>query len=128
MRHFRKRIGLIHELGQLTGSEEFLDYGRDRLGIDEVLRSKIFGLCHGETLFYRTFHPDQANAELVFYQFTDGTNPTVAKVIDIIRYANTVLKFHQSAHHIDDVLLTENAWTLVTGSTQATVQFHPTHG
>ena len=64
---------------------------------------------------------------MVFYQFTDGTNPTVAKVIDIIRYTDTVFEIYQSAHHIDDVLLAENTRTLVAGPTQAPIQFHPAH-
>jgi hypothetical protein len=41
---FRQRVGLIHKLGQLRGTKEFLDHGRYRLGIDQFLRHQSFGL------------------------------------------------------------------------------------
>ncbi len=33
----RQRVGLIHELGQLAGTEELLDHRRNRLGVDQVV-------------------------------------------------------------------------------------------
>ena len=124
MGHFRERIGLVHKLGQLTGSKEFLDHRRDRLGVNQILRGQVFGFRHGKTLFHRPLHADQSDAELVFHQFTDRADPPVTQVIDIVGSTITVFQLHQGAHDVNDVLLAENARPLITGTTQAAVQFH----
>ena len=68
---FRQRVGLVHELRQLAGTEELLDRGRDWLGIDQVMRHQIVGLGLIQTFLNSTLDTGQAGTELVFRQFTD---------------------------------------------------------
>ena len=42
MGDFRKRIILVHKLGQLTGTKKFLDGCSDRLGVNQFLRHQAF--------------------------------------------------------------------------------------
>ena len=85
MRDLRKRIGLIHELRQLAAAEKFPDGGHDRLGVDQVVRhGRGHFLVDRHLLLDRPLHADQADAELVFEQFTDGAHAAVAQVIDIV--------------------------------------------
>ncbi len=39
-----KRVGLVHELRQLAGTEKLLDCGTDGLGVDQVMRHQVVGL------------------------------------------------------------------------------------
>ena len=39
--NFRQRVRLVHKLRQLAGTEKFLDRGRNRLGIDQVMRHQV---------------------------------------------------------------------------------------
>ena len=82
-----KRIRLIHELGKLRGTEEFLHGRDDGLAVDEIVRLKrgVGILGHGELLLDGPLHADKAHAEAVLKQFTDGPHAAVAQVIDVVR-------------------------------------------
>ena len=96
MRDFRQRVGLVHELRQLRRSEEFADRGHHRLGVDQVVRHRRrHFLVHGHFFFDRPFHADQADAELVFQQFADGTHTAIAEVIDVVNRADILAQFQQ---------------------------------
>ncbi len=105
VRDFRQGIGLVHELRQLAGAEEFFDRSRDRLGIDQVMRHQVIGLGLPETFLDGTFHAGQAGAELVFGQFTHGAHAAVAEVVDVIDLAVPVAQIDQDLHHCDDVII-----------------------
>src|SRR3546814_9099009 len=48
VRDFRQRVGLVHELRQLAGTEELFDGSRNRLGVDQIVRPEVFGLGRSE--------------------------------------------------------------------------------
>ncbi len=85
MGHLGQAVDLVHKLGQLRGSEEFLQGGDDGLGIDEVLghgRGQVQGDRH---LFLdRPLHPGQADPEGVLDKLAHRTNPAVAEVVDVV--------------------------------------------
>src|SRR5690606_3756335 len=54
VRDLGQRVGLVHELRQLAGTEELLDGRRDGLGVDQVMRHQVFGLGLAQTLPDRT--------------------------------------------------------------------------
>jgi len=47
-----------------------------------------FGLV--QTLLHGPLNPHQTGAELIFRKFTNGTDTTIAQVIDIVNFAATV--------------------------------------
>src|SRR5690606_15526820 len=77
VRDLGQRVGLIHKLRQLAGTEELLDSRRDGLGVDQIVRHQVFGLGLAQTFLDGTFHTHQTGAELVFGQFAHATNTTV---------------------------------------------------
>src|SRR5690606_36250157 len=52
VRHFRQRVVLVHELGQLAGTEELFDRGGHWLGVDHVLWHQAIAVSHRQTLFH----------------------------------------------------------------------------
>src|SRR3546814_2575847 len=74
VRDFRQRVGLVHELRQLAGTEELFDGSRNRLGVDQIVRHEVFGLGLAQTFFDRTLDTHQACTELVLGQFADATH------------------------------------------------------
>ena len=87
MGSFRKRVGLIHKLGQLTGAEELFYHRRYRLGIDQVMRHQRIDFLQAHALFDSPLHADQADPILIFQQFAHRPDPPVAEVVDIIHHA-----------------------------------------
>jgi hypothetical protein len=79
-----KGVGLVHELRKLGGAEEFLDYGRDRLGIDQVMRHQAVDFLQTHALLDRPLHPHQSDAVLIFEQFADRAHPAVAQMVDVV--------------------------------------------
>ena len=103
VRDFRQRVGLVHELRQLAGTEEFLDRGADRLGIDQVMRHQVIGFGLRQAFLDGTFDAHQSGTELVFRQFANGTHATIAEVIDVVDFTATIAQFDQDLDDFDDV-------------------------
>ena len=121
-----QRIVLIHELGQLAGTEEFLNRCSDRLGIDQVLRHQAFAFGHGQTLFDRALNTDQTDAELVFGHFANRANAAVTQMVDIVNHALAVTDVDQGPEHLDDVFLAQDAGAFNLFATDAAVELHAT--
>ena len=100
VRDLRQRVGLVHELRQLAGTEELLDRRRDRLGVDQVVRHQVVRFGLRQALLDRALDAHQAGPELVLGQFADRAHAPVAEVIDIVDLAAAVPQFDQDA---DDV-------------------------
>jgi len=66
-----QRVGLVHELRELAGAEEFLDRRRNGLGIDQVMRHQVVALGLVQALLDRALDADESGAELVLRQFAD---------------------------------------------------------
>ncbi len=79
-----ERVVLIHELGQLGGSEELLDGGIHRTDVDQGLRGDGLRILGGHAFADHAFHTAQTGPELVLDQLADLTDTTVAEVVDIV--------------------------------------------
>ncbi len=97
MSQFSQRVCLVHELGQLGGTEEFLDGCRYRTDIDEGLGSHLVLVGSGHSFTNHSFHTGQADTELILQQFTYAADTAVSKMIDIIALAITL-------HHVQQVI------------------------
>ena len=105
---FTQRVVLIHKLGQLGGSEEFLHGSLYRLDVDQGLRGNILAcvcIVRGHTLTYHTLHTGQTDTVLVLQQLTYCTDTTVAQVVDIIRTSDTVSQCHHIVDGCQDIAL-----------------------
>ena len=120
-----QRVVLVHELGQLAGTEELFHRRSHWLGVDQVLRHQAFAFRHRQTLFDRTLNTYQANAELVLGHFAYAANTTVTQVVDVIDDAFTVTDVDQSLQNRDDVFFAQHARTFDLGTTDTTVELHP---
>ena len=127
MRDLRQRVVLVHELGQLRGTEVFLHGSSDRLGVDQILRHQAFGLCQRQALFHGPLDTDQAQTELVFCHFTNGTNTTVTEVIDIIDRVLTVSMLIRHFTVFNDVFVGQSTFTDFFFTAQTAVELHATH-
>ncbi len=100
----RQRIGLVHELRQLAGTEEFLDRRRDGLGVDQVVRHQVLRLRLRQPLLDGALDAHQARAELVLRQLAHRAHAPVAEVVDVVDVAAAVAQLHQDPDHFDNVL------------------------
>src|SRR5690606_8427269 len=123
-----QRVVLVHELGQLAGTEEFLHRRRNRLGVDQILRHQAFAFGHGQTFFHRALDPDQTDAELVLGHLADGADATVTQVVDIVHHALAVTDINQGLENLDDVFLAQHARTFDLFTTDAAVELHTANG
>ena len=125
---FGQRIGLVHELRQLAGAEEFLDRSRDRLGIDQVMRHQVVGFGLTKAFLDGALHTRQTGAKCVFCQLADGTDTTVAEVIDVIDFTAAIAQLDQNLHHFDDIFVGQNRCTGQLFAPDAAVEFHAPDG
>jgi hypothetical protein len=109
VRDFGQRVGLVHELRQLRGAEEFAHRRRRRLGVDQVLRHHRVDLDRGHALLDRALHAQQADAVLVLHQLADRAHAAVAEVVDVVDVALAVAQVHQRLDAGDDVFLAQRA-------------------
>ena len=98
-----QRVVLVHELRELRGAEELLHRGRDRLGVDQILRRQAFGFGERQALLDRALDAHETDAEHVLGHFADRTHATVAEVIDVVDRAAAVADLDQHLHHVEDV-------------------------
>jgi hypothetical protein len=87
VRDLGQRVGLVHELRQLAGTEELLDGRADRLGVDQVVRHQVVGFGLRQALLDGTLDTHQTGAELVLGQFADRAHTAVAEVVDVVDLA-----------------------------------------
>ncbi len=128
VRDLRQRVVLVHELRQLAGPEEFLDRGRHRLGVDQLLWHQALALGDGQTLLDRALDAHQAQTELVLGHLAHAADTSVAQVVDVVGAAVAVAQVDQDLEHIQDVLGRQHALALVGLATHAAIELHPPHG
>ena len=124
--HLGQRIVLIHELGKLARAEEFLDNGRYRLCVDQLLGHESLGFGEAQALLDGAFDTHQPDTELVLRHFTDAADTAVAQVIDVIDHAVAVLDIDENLEHVHDVFLGQYPWTLDIAAPNAPVELHAT--
>jgi len=128
VRHFRQRVGLVHELRQLRGAEEFAHRSRSRLGVDQVLRHHRVDLDRGHAFLDRPLHAQQADAVLVLHQLADRPDAAVAEVVDVVDLALAVAQFDQRLDTGDDVVLAQRTLRVGGIEVEAHVHLHAAHG
>src|SRR5690606_26155046 len=106
---FRQRVGLVHELRQLRGAEEFTHSGSSRLGVDQILRHDGVDFDRAHALLDGALHAEQTKAVGVFHEFADGTNAAVAEVVDVVDFATAIAQVDQGADDFNDVFLAQGA-------------------
>ncbi len=122
VRYFRKRIGLVHELGKLRSSEKLLENRGHRLGIDQVMRHERGNFLQAHPLLDCPFHAHKADAVLVFHQFANQAHAAVAKMIDVVGRPVAVLEIHQDLDGRQNILVCQNAGFLVFLQVKALVE------
>ena len=85
-----KRVCLIHELRKGRGTEKFLYCRNNRTNIYKILRSQIFGVLHGHTLFYKLFHTGKSDSHLILKKLADTAKTSVTKMVDVINRTTAV--------------------------------------
>ena len=109
------RVGLVHELRKLGGSEELLDGRHDGADVHEGLRRDLVRLLHAHALAHNALHAGQADTELVLDQLAHRADATVAEVVDIVGGVAlfAVMQRHDVAHGGDDVLVGQRGGVVV---------------
>ena len=105
VRDLGQRVRLVHELRQLRAAEELLDRGRDRLGVDEVVRQQVLALGLAEALLHRALDAHEARAELVLGELAHRTDTAVAEMVDVVDLAAAVAQLDQDLDDGDDVVV-----------------------
>ena len=95
MRKLGQRIVLIHELRELRRTEEFLDCGDDGTDVDERLRRDDIDVLNRHAFLDDALHTRKSNAELVLQKFADRAHAPIAKMVDVVRRAETVHEIQQ---------------------------------
>ena len=109
VRQLGERVRLIHELRQLRRSEERLDDGRDRAGVDEVVERDLFRIgVDRHALLHQARHAGQTDRELVRDELADRADAAVAEVIDVVRVAASLVELDEVADDRDEIFLGEN--------------------
>ena len=123
----RQRVGLVHELGQLAGTEELADGGADRLAVDQVMRQQVLGLGLAQTLAHGALDTHQTGTELVLGQLAHAAHATVAQVVDVVDLALAVAQVHQQLDDSNDVVVFQRHGARGLFAADAAVELHPAH-
>ena len=100
-----QRVILIHELGQLGGTEEFLNGSLYRFDVDQNLRRNLFRIMCGHSFTDHSFHPGQTDTVLVLEQLAHSPDTSVAQMIDIVFVSDAVFQMDIIINGSQDVFL-----------------------
>ena len=95
MGHLCQWVGLIHELRQLVGAKERVDYRRQGLGIDQLGGGEHLVVTDIHALTDSTRHTGQTDAKLVVQLLARGTHTTVRQMVDIVHVGFLIDKLNQ---------------------------------
>ena len=92
MRQLTQRVILIHELWQLGRTKELFDSRCYRFNIDQRLRGNSIRIlcCHSFT--NHSFQTGHTDSVLILQQFSNCTNTTIAKVVNIIISSQSIFQ------------------------------------
>ena len=123
MRHLGKRIGLVHELGQLPGAVELPKRGGNRPDVDQFASRRRAEVGHrGHALAGDALHAQEPDANLVLQQLTDGAHPPIAQVVDIVALLIQGLHREHLPNDRDQILQGEKARIHLDIESQAAIQ------
>ena len=106
MGKFCKGIGLVHELGQRRRTEELFNSRHNRADVYKRRGRDLIGFLRlqSHTLFDHALHTGEADTELILEQFADGTDTTVAEVVDVVGGADAVRDAVQIVNRRENVV------------------------
>ena len=105
MGQLTQRVVLIHELGQLGGTEEFLHGSGHRFDVDQRLGRNSLQILGGHTLPDNSLQTGKTDPVLVLQQLTDCTDTTVAQMVDVVLAADAILQMHVIVNGSKNVFL-----------------------
>ena len=120
----RQRIGLVHELRELRGAEEFAHRRGRRLGVDQILRHHRVDFDRGHALLDRALHAQQADAILILHQFADRAHAAIAEMVDVVDLAAPVAQIDQRLDHRQNVGLAQHAHRILGVEIETHVHLH----
>ena len=91
------------------------------------MRHDGFDIDRLHPLFDRALHAQQTDAVLVLHQLTDRANAAVAKIINVVDLANTVLQLHQRIDNSENIFLAQNPHFRIGIQLHTQVHLHPAH-
>ena len=100
-----QRVILIHKLRQLGASKELLHCCSDRFNIDQGLGRDAVHILSCHTFSYHTLHTGQTDTILVLKQLANGTDTTVAQMVNIICIADLAFQMHIIVDGSNDIFL-----------------------
>ena len=127
VRHLAQRVGLVHELAQLVRSEERVDHGAQRLGVDEVGRGEHLVVAHVHALADRPGHPGETHTELVVELLAHRPDAAVGEVVDVVHIGLRVHEVDEELDDEDDVILGQGAGLLGHVDAELPVDPEPAH-
>ena len=94
---FCQRVVLVHKLRQLRTSEKFFYCSSHRTNIHQSLRSDLRNVLCRHSFLDGTFHSGKSDTYLILQQFTNGTQSSVAQMVDIISITDTIVQIQKIA-------------------------------
>ena len=105
VRQLTERIVLIHELGQLGGTEKFFHRSRHRLNIDQRLWRNSLQILGRHPLTDNSFQTGESDPVLVLQQLSNRPDTPVSKMVNIVVISKAVFQMHIVIDGREDVLL-----------------------
>ena len=122
-----QRVCLIHKLRQGVRPEKRVHNRRNRLGIDQVDRSKDFIIAHIHAFTHRASHSRQPYAELIIQLLTNCAHTTITQVINIINYSLGVDQLNQVFDDFNDVFFRQHLRVCTNGQIQFAIDTEAPH-
>ncbi len=104
MRQLGKGVLLVDDLRKLAATEEKVDAAGDTLGVHQLGDFRNFlGVFQAHPLLHGSAEFQETPANFVRSQLVDSSQPTVAKVVDIIDMAFTAPQVQHVSHGVDKI-------------------------
>ena len=107
---FCQWVCLVHKLGQLGTSEEFLNRSCYRTNVHQRLWSRDFDILRSHSFFNCSFHSSKTDTELVLQQFTYSSQSSVTQVVDIINCTDTIVQVQNVGNRRNDICNQNVLW------------------
>ena len=100
---FSQRIGLVHELAELTPAEEFAGGSHHGADVDQGHGGQLLWVTDAHAFAHHSFHTQQPNAQLVLDELTHCLDTPVAQMVYIILGIHPIIDHNHVLHHFDQV-------------------------
>ena len=101
-------IRLIHELAELIGSKEGINYRTQRLCIDQVNRREDFVVAHVHALADCSGHSGKTDSKLIGHLLAHGAHTAVRKVVNVVNLRLRIAQLDEVLYDGDNIILRKN--------------------